>query len=340
MNKIELLEKLEKERSSRLVTYITGDRQPFSTRIAADVVPLLSKQLETIGNCKKISLFLYTTGGDMLAPVRIVKLIRNHCENFEVLVPYKAHSAGTLICLGADKIVMGKLGELTPVDPSTGHPFNPVNPSNPQQKLEISVEDLNSYFLYAKEKAGVKDDKMDEVYKLLVEKLHPLSIGNAYRAYRMAKMLTERLLSLHMDIEKDKEKVKKIIKEITGDITIHAYPIDREEAKELGLKIEKPSEDTEKYMLSLYEQYAGAMKLGQPFQPTEILSGQDIANIDHVGAYIESKGLSYQFTFKGKVQKTIRNNQTAIDMNFSSQSWIEKNINKIRKWKQKLFQNL
>lgn len=144
----------------------------------------------------------------MLAPIRIVKLIRNHCKNFEVLIPYRAHSAGTLICLGADKIVMGKLGELTPVDPSTGHPFNPQNPANPQQKLEISVEDLNSYFLFAKEKAGVKDDQMNEVYKLLADKLHPLSIGNAYRAYRMSKMLTERLLSLHMNIEQEKEKVK------------------------------------------------------------------------------------------------------------------------------------
>lgn len=325
MNKKELIEKLEKERDSRLVIYITGDRQPFNTRIAGDVVPLLNKQLEKIGKCKKISLFLYTSGGDMLAPVRIVKLIRNHCEEFEVLVPYKAHSTGTLICLGADKIVMGKLGELTPVDPSTGHPFNPQNPSNPQQKLEISVEDLNSYFLFAKEKAGVKDDQMDEVYKLLVDKLHPLSIGNAYRAYRMARMLTERLLSLHMDIEKEKDKVKKIVKEITGDITIHAYPIDREEANELGLNIEKPTDETEKNMVDLYERYAEVMKLGQPFQPTELLSGQDVANIDYAGAYIDSKELSYEFTFKGKVQKSIRNNQTAIDMNIDSQSWVEKN---------------
>ncbi|MBU0722239.1 hypothetical protein KKA93_02165 [Patescibacteria group bacterium] len=324
MNKKELIEKLEKERNSRLITYITGDRQPFNTRIAGDVVPLLNKQLEKFGKCKKISLFLYTSGGDMLAPVRIVKLIRNHCEEFEVIVPYKAHSAGTLICLGADKIVMGKLGELTPVDPSTGHPFNPQDPSNPQQKLEISVEDLNSYFLFAKEKAGVKDDQMDEVYKLLVDKIHPLSIGNAYRAYRMAKMLTERLLSLHMDIEKEKDKVKKIVKEITGDITIHAYPIDREEAKELGLNIEKPTDETEKSMVDLYEQYAGVMKLGQPFHPTELLSSQDVAIIDYAGAYIDSKELSYEFTFKGKVQKSIRNNQTAIDMNIDSQSWVEK----------------
>lgn len=326
MNKKELIEKLEKERNSRLITYITGDRQPFNTRIAGDVVPLLNKQLEKIEKCKKISLFLYTSGGDMLAPVRIVKLIRNHCEEFEVLAPYKAHSAGTLICLGADKIVMGKLGELTPVDPSTGHPFNPQNPNDQKQRLEISVEDLNSYFLFAKEKAGVKDDQMGEVYKLLVDKLHPLSIGNAYRAYRMARMLTERLLSLHMNIEKEKEKVKKIVKEITGDITIHAYPIDREEAKELGLNIEKPTDETEKNMVDLYEQYAKAMKLGQPFHPTELLRGQDVANFDYTGAYIDSKELSYQFTFKGKVQKLIRNNQTAIDMNIDSQSWVEKEI--------------
>jgi len=325
MNKKELIEKIEKERNSKLITYITGDRQPFNTKIAGDVVPLLNKQLEKFGKCKKISLFLYTSGGDMLAPVRIVKLIRNHCDEFEVLVPYKAHSAGTLICLGADKIIMGKLGELTSVDPSTGHPFNPQNPSNPQQKLEISVEDLNSYLLFAKEKAGVKDDQMNEVYKLLVDKLHPLSIGNAYRAYRMAKMLTERLLSLHMNIEKEKDKVKKIVKEITGDITIHAYPIDREEAKELGLNIEKPTDETEKDMIALYEQYAEVMKFGQPFQTTELLRGQDAAIIDYAGAYIDSKELSYEFTFKGKVQKSIRNNQTVIDMNIDSQSWVKKN---------------
>ena len=230
MSKIDLIKKLETERTSRVITYATSDRAPFATKIANDIIPLLGNQLDAIGKVKKISLFLYTSGGDMLAPIRIVKLIRNHCDEFEILVPYKAHSAGTLICMGADTIVMGKLGELTPVDPTTDHPFNPQNPSNPQQRLPVSVEDLNSYLLFAKEKAGVKEDQMIDSYKLLVEKLHPLSIGNAYRAYRMAKMVSERLLWLHMD--KNDEKIKKIVKEMTGDITIHAYPIDRDEATE------------------------------------------------------------------------------------------------------------
>jgi hypothetical protein len=288
------------------------------------MVPLLGNLLDVIGKVKKISLLLYTSGGDMLAPIRIVKLIRNHCDEFEVLVPYKAHSGGTLICLGADTIVMGKLGELTPVDPTTGHPFNPPNPTNPQQRLEVSVEDLNSYLLFAKEKAGVKDEQMIEAYKMLVDKLHPLSIGNAYRAYRMTRMLTERLLWLHMDKKKDEELIKKIVKEMTGDITIHAYPIDRDEAVELGLKIEKAQDGLDKIMRELYDVYAVEMKLDQPFQPNELLVGKDMADIDRAGAYLETTGASYQFIFSGKVQKTIKNNQPTIDLNFESQSWKKK----------------
>lgn len=325
MTRAEIIKKIEDERKSRVISYATGDRPPFATKIAGDIVPLLGNLLDGIGKVKKISLLLYTSGGDMLAPIRIVKLIRNHCEEFEALVPYKAHSAGTLICLGADTIVMGKLGELTPVDPTTGHPFNPQNPANPQQKLEVSVEDLNSYLLFAKEKAEVKSEQMIDAYKLLVEKLHPLSIGNAYRAYRMARLLTERLLWLHMDKEKDGEKIKKIIKEITGDITIHAYPIDRDEAAELGLKIEKATDEVDKSICQIYENYAEEMKLGQPFHPNELLAGKEMVEINKVGAYLETADTSYQFTITGKAQKIIRNNQPTIDLNFESQSWVKKN---------------
>lgn len=325
MTRAELIKKLETERKSRVISYATGDRPPFATKIAGDIVPLLGNLLDGIGKVKKISLLLYTSGGDMLAPIRIVKLIRNHCDEFEVLVPYKAHSAGTLICLGADIIVMGKLGELTPVDPTTAHPFNPQNPANPQQKLEVSVEDLNSYLLFAKERAEVKSEQMIDAYKLLVEKLHPLSIGNAYRAYRMARLLTERLLWLHMDKEKDNEKIKKIIKEITGDITIHAYPIDRDEAADLGLKIEKAADEIDKSMCQIYEAYAEEMKLGQPFHPNELLAGKEMVEINKVGAYLETTDTSYQFAITGRAQKIIKNNQPTTDLSFESQSWIKKN---------------
>lgn len=323
MTKTELIKQLEEKRGSRVISYITGDRQPFATRIAGDAVPLLGKVLDKIGKVEKISLFLYTSGGDMLTPIRIVKLIRNHCSRFEVIVPYKAHSAGTLICLGADTIVMGKLGELTPVDPTTGHPFNPQNPTNPQQRLEISVEDLDSYFRLAKEKAGIKEEQMIEVYKQLVEKVHPLSLGNAYRAYRMARLLAERLLKLHMNPETEEKKIQKIVKEVTGDIAIHAYPIDRDEALELGLRVEKPTDDQESLIWQLYEEYAKIIKPNQPFHPNELLGSKEMAEFNQPAAFLDSSDISFGFVFSGKVQKTIRNNQPAIDVSMESQSWAE-----------------
>lgn len=112
---------------------------------------------------------------------------------------------------------------------------------------------------------------------------------------------------------------------MTGDITIHAYPIDRDEATELGLKIERANDEVDKIMRELYDGYADEMKFGQPFHPNELLAGKDSADIERPGAYMETTDASYQFTFSGKVQKVIRNNQPSIDMNFESQSWVKKN---------------
>jgi len=317
-----IIKKIEENRGSRIITYINGNRDPFATQIGDDVIPIINEHLENIGKTEKIGLFLFTRGGNMMTPIRIVKLIRNHANTFEVMIPFLAQSAGTLLALGADRIIMGKLGELSPVDPKTGHPFNPRNPDNQKQILEVSVEDLNSYFMLAKEKAGVKDEQMFEVFKLLVDKIHPLSLGNIYRAFRMAKILTERLLEIHMDKKKDEEKIKKIINALTGDICIHGYPITRDEAENLGLSIEKADSILDKLMWELYDSYGKDMKLEIPFNPMELLpAGKESEDINYSGAYIESVGLSNQFIFRGKAQRIIRDNKPAIDISIVSQKW-------------------
>lgn len=322
MDKRALISIIEGERKSRLITYITGDRQPFATRVADDTIPIFNHHLENISPAEKISLFLYTRGGDLVTPLKLVKLIRSYCKEFEVLIPYRAHSAGTLIALGADKIIMGKLGELSPVDPTTTHPFNPPNPAIPQRPIEISAEDLNSYFLLAKDMAKMKDEQMNDALKYLAEKIHPLSLGNAYRVYRMGKMVARKLLELHMNKETEEKKIERILREITGDILcIHGYPINRDEAKEIGLKIEIPDINLERNLWNLYEIYAKEMKLGIPFHPAEFLGDKELAEVKYIGAYIESLNLSNQFIFKGKVQKTIRDNRPAVDMNIDLQKW-------------------
>ncbi|PIP17029.1 MAG: hypothetical protein COX44_02180 [Candidatus Portnoybacteria bacterium CG23_combo_of_CG06-09_8_20_14_all_37_13] len=321
----DLIQKIEQARNSKVITYITGDREPFKTKIADDVVPIFAKHLDKAGQQEKISVFLYTRGGDMLAPLRLIKLLKSYTRQIEVIVPYRAHSAGTLIAIGADKIVMGRLAELSPVDPSTGHPFNPENPIDPKQKMQISVEDLHSYFLLAKEKAGVKDEQMVEVYKELVNKIHPLSLGNVYRAARMAKQITKKLLLMHFDLERDKETIEKIIKEITGDICIHGYPITRDEAKDIGLDIENADNNLGREIWQLYEAYAEKMELNKKFDPVALLGTQELASFEYCGAFIESLSLTDAFVFKGKLRRIVKDNKAGIDINIESSGWQEIN---------------
>lgn len=299
----ELIIGIEKARSSRLICYMLGDRGPFSTKIAEDSVKIFYKHLQKIGNVKKISLFLYTRGGDMLAPLRIAKLIRDHCEIFEVIIPYRAHSAGTLLALGADTILMSKLGELTPIDPITSHPFNPDDPVNPQGKMEISVEDVTSYFLLAKERANIQDEQMVEIFTQLVNKIHPLALGNIYRGHRMVRLLAKKLLSLHMK-NNQKAKMEKIVNSLTQDLPIHGYLITRGEAKEdLGLKIEIPDEKLETSLISFLDNFSEELELNMPFNPKEILKDTDSKEFKAIGAIVQSTGLIDRFIFEGAIKK-------------------------------------
>ena len=139
----EIIKQIEKSRNSKAITYFTSDRQgPVNARVAMDIIPIISNQLRKIGKQDKIDLALYSSGGDTMVPWRLVSMIREYCNHFSVLVPYKAHSAATMIALGADEIVMSDMSELSPIDPSTANVFNPVDPQNPQSRIPISVEDV------------------------------------------------------------------------------------------------------------------------------------------------------------------------------------------------------
>ena len=312
LSRLELIKQIEKERNSAMICYITGDRDKFSTKIGDDVIPILFRHLELIGNKDNIDLLLYTRGGDMVVPIRIVKIIRSFCRKFSILIPYRAHSAGTLIALGADEIVMTKLGELTPVDPTTQHPFNPRDPVDQKKVIPISVEDITSYLLLAKDKVKVKEDKMAEIYDNLTKHsyldprhLHPLALGNVYRAQRMIRMLSERLLSLHMDTKKESNKktVGEIVNEITSDICIHNYPIYRDEAKMLGLNVVVPNYELERMLWNIYERYAEEMELTKPFNPMEALGRDNARNIKYGAAYIESVKAQDTFYYDIRINK-------------------------------------
>src|SRR5258708_20648280 len=180
-----------------------------------------------------IDLFLVSNGGDGTVPWRLVTLIREYCDKFSTLIPYRAFSAATLTSLGADKIVMHPMGMLGPTDPTVANLFNPDNPKNAEQKLGISVEDVTAYLALIKEDAGIThQEELIQAFNILAEKIHPLALGNVKRSLSQSKMMAQKLLSLHMNKVKDQHSINDIVENLTSKLFYHGHPINRIEAKE------------------------------------------------------------------------------------------------------------
>lgn len=321
MSKTELITKIEENRGSKVITYITSDRQgPVNARVAMDIIPIVSEQLRKIGKkVPKIDLFLYTAGGDTMVPWRLVSMIREYCDTFSVIVPYKAHSAGTMIALGADEIVMSDLSEISPIDPSTANVFNPSDPANPQNKIPISVEDVISYFDLAKTKFGIKSDEdLTKIFNKFMEsnpQIHPLALGNVNRTHNLIRLLAKRLLKSHKEPMKE-EQIEKIVEAFTEKLYSHMYFIGRKEAKEeLSVNSVVYADATLSDLMSkLYSEYANEMELQKVVWNPENEIGMNTSQNkkEYKVAFVESAGLpkAYALTMEFKRQQVMIPQQT------------------------------
>ncbi len=326
-----LIQEIEQKRGSKVICYITGDKPGFETRIATDAFRLFRDHLEKLADKKQISkldLFIYTRGGDTMVPWRLVSLFKEYAKSFSILVPYRAHSAGTLIALGANEIVMGKMGELSPVDPSVTTPFNPPNPGVQERKLDVSVEDVISYFLLAKEKVGLTEqDQLGGVFKTLSEKVHPLALGSINRAHSQIRKLARQLLNIHIKGTTQVQRIDSIVDKLTEKLFSHNYLICREEAKKvIGLKVSYPDVILEGLLWNLYLEYEASMDLTRPLNPLKLLGEENEKEITIGAAFVESSSFTDVFNTKMKVKKITTNISTAAGQPALQRNGIQKDI--------------
>lgn len=216
----------------------------------------------------------------------VVNLIRQFCKKFEVLVPMKAHSGGTLICLGADAIIMTKQATLGPIDPSVNTPLNPLPlGAPPNVRVPVSVEAINGFLDFVKAER-LPPDEMRYILEDLSKQVHPLVLGEAFRARSQIRMLARKLLSSQINNE---NKMEKILQFLCSESGSHDYTINRREAKdELGLVIEKPDDSLYKAIKALYDDIAKELELTTPFNPDMLLGTNSQVNYTFRRALIES----------------------------------------------------
>lgn len=279
-NRLQLIKEIEKQRDSKIIVYITSTRPNLDTQMGLDVIRYIYDHLEKIKNNSekpeklKIDLFIHSNGGDGTVPWRLVTLIREYTNDFGVIVPHRAFSAATLTALGATEIIMHPMGMLGPTDPSVSNHFNPIDPKTGQY-LPISVEDVTAYIQLIKEDAGIQhEDELVHAIKILAEKVHPLALGNVKRSISQSRMMASKLLNLHMQ-KSQEHKIQEIADNLTSKLFYHGHPINRKEARELGLETVKDNipKSLEQAIWNLYLEYEKNLELLNPFDPaTEFMS--------------------------------------------------------------------
>ncbi len=323
----DIYRRIEELRSTKLLVYITGDRPGLETQIHPEVLDYFVDHLDNFNLPNKISLFLYTRGGSTSASWSIANLIQQFCNEFEVIIPSKAHSGGTLLSLGAKTIVMTKQATLGPIDPSVNTPLNPQVPgAPPHSKVPVSVEAINGFIELAKNEFSLKNQKeLANVLTSLSEKVHPLVLGEVVRARTQIKMLAQRLLSGQIN---DKKKIEKIINFLVSDSGSHDYTINRREARnELGLNIENPNDNLYQLIKKIYDNIREEFLLNEKLDVNSLLGTNMQVNYSYRRALLESLDYgTHVFVSNGTLSKqTIMgpNNiqQTAINDQRTFEGW-------------------
>lgn len=296
--------KIEKARGSKVMAYWTGDRRNMETQIHREVLDIFTEHLDAMFPVKKITLILYTRGGDTLAAWSILNVLRMYCDELEIIVPSKAHSAGTLMCLGADRVIMTKQAQLGPIDPSLTSPLGPIIPGTPNARAPVSVEAVKGYIDFAKTELGIEGAaELAKVLLHLSEKVHPLVLGQIFRARGQIKFLAAELLKHQV---KDAKKQTKIINFLCSESGSHDYTINRREAKALGLEVEKPSQEHYEIIKEIYDSLADEMELTNPFDPQGLVARANPAVYAAVRCVVESTALgSHIYESSGTLERFV-----------------------------------
>jgi serine dehydrogenase proteinase len=294
-----LITGLQDARHSRVVCFVLSDRESFPTmpgfaaNMASDAQIWVRKLLREIGHVDALDLFLYTRGGATESVWPLVNMLRDHCDRLSVLVPFRAHSAGTMVCLGADEIIMSDGAELSPIDPATGNQFNPRDPNNPAATIGISVEDVQAYFEFADKVAGIRAEQyLIDVLRQLTAHIHPLALGNVQRVYLLIGRLARELMALHR--ERDDLSFDRIVTGLTTGFYSHTHAISRREAQALlgDDWVVAPDAQTAVAMDALFNGFADDLHLREKFNLPQAMGDQPMLDVRAVSGYLETDSSS------------------------------------------------
>lgn len=208
--------------------------------------------------CKKhkknsdVCLILITFGGDPDAGFRIARALQHYYNNITIMIPSACKSAGTLICTGANELLISDEGELGPLDiqmskstelfESTSgldlpQAFTALESKITESLKNTLIEMRMGGKLSTKIAAEIATNLVTGIYAPIYEQIDPLRVGEMQRAtmiaYRYGQMLADKGKNITLD------GISKLLLTYPS----HGFVIDRKEAKTIFKNVHRTCDD-------------------------------------------------------------------------------------------------
>lgn len=232
----EALRQIEDETGRRLICYAAA---PEALLDRADVT-YFADLVHDLGPDEDVDLMISTNGGDVDAALRIVHLLRKSVPGGQLraVIPNTAKSAGSLVAIGMDRIVMSDTSELGPIDPLLMVPGpGGILVRRPAKAYVAAFEE-------AVELAAADDPARAAVWQRLVETFDPAMLVMCREALDRTRDSAEQLLRDGMfrpGVARDgsaswTQVAANLI--ASGRLRTHGAVITCDEAQRIGLEVD------------------------------------------------------------------------------------------------------
>ncbi len=204
---------------------------------------------------KDLLLVLHTPGGMAEAAQTIVDYLRSKFSAIDVLVPTYAMSAGTMIALGCNRIVMGRQSQLGPTDPQIM-----------VENRTFSAHSIVEQFEEAKSEIS-KNPVLAHAWAPVLRSFGPALLQEARKSISYGQTLVADWLQKYMfaKLARPEDRADAVAKHFGGSQHgSHGRRIDREEAKQQRLRVIDLEDDQrlQEEVLTLYHLSTIAFEMG------------------------------------------------------------------------------
>lgn len=278
-----IIQRLEKKLEGRVLVYTASPFHLFPEIMIQDI-PLFEDLLRSVAGADTGYLIINSPGGDANVAEKILLMCRQRfSRGFNVIVPDFAKSAATMIALGSDKIFMGYLAELGPIDPQLR--MAPLGEVIPARSFIDGLEIIRRKI--------TEDHDPVQMYYPMMSQIRPEILASCYGAINGARKFAEKWLKGYM-LKNDPAQAVQVAKWLSeGEMyKSHGKVIDFDEAKNvLKLNVEKIDPNSDLWS-DIWELYCRSINWLQQHQATgaaKLFESESVSLVMHLQVLMQSK---------------------------------------------------